>query len=467
MKANSVFIKIPLLVAALFVFIGFAGAEDIVYMDPFVVYSPSVMAQGGSASASASGYDALFANPAAFIGTKERFSLSFTSWGFADFNNLLIAAGAISKEEAADYGYNYDSPYVLDSTPETVDPSDANYASSGDTDYDDKQEAISTQLYMDMLRAQTKAGLGVGFAGGIAYVGGGLGLGAVATTNLFLRGDTFPFGIAGTASTTLAFIGGLSFPINLGPLHFALGADLRPMMRFYSKLDGSVGNSLISLMSQSETSTEDDKMAGILKGLNGVPVYQGTAIGIDLGASLSLGGLTVGLSVRDLFDTKFSAMEHRLGDFINELTTSGDIPSNEGGYDNLDTDGLDSDAIVNEAEITLALPMTMSLGVAYRPNLGNLSFIIDPKVHIDLIDPIGVIRDKQSPWALLHLGAEAKLFRFLKLRAGINQGYFTAGVGAKLAIFDINAAYFTRELGPYAGDQPNSGISVEVAIRSF
>jgi hypothetical protein len=48
---------------------------------------------------------------------------------------------------------------------------------------------------------------------------------------------------------------------------------------------------------------------------------------------------------------------------------------------------------------------------------------------------------------------------------GFNQGCLTLGVGAKLLFLDLNAAFFTREMGKYIGDRPNSGMSLEAAIR--
>jgi hypothetical protein len=63
------------------------------------------------------------------------------------------------------------------------------------------------------------------------------------------------------------------------------------------------------------------------------------------------------------------------------------------------------------------------------------------------------------------MGMEARVLRFIKLRGGINQGYVTAGMGVKLLFLDINASYFVREMGRYAGVKPNEGFTVEAAIR--
>jgi hypothetical protein len=65
----------------------------------------------------------------------------------------------------------------------------------------------------------------------------------------------------------------------------------------------------------------------------------------------------------------------------------------------------------------------------------------------------------------VHIGTQVTVVRFLKLRAGINQGYFTFGAGMRLLFLDLNVAAFSRELGIHPGDRPNSGLTAEVAFR--
>jgi hypothetical protein len=65
----------------------------------------------------------------------------------------------------------------------------------------------------------------------------------------------------------------------------------------------------------------------------------------------------------------------------------------------------------------------------------------------------------------VHVGAEARLFRFLTLWTGLNQGYLTLGGGLHLFVVDLNFALFTREMGEYLGDRPSSGMSLELAFR--
>jgi hypothetical protein len=46
---------------------------------------------------------------------------------------------------------------------------------------------------------------------------------------------------------------------------------------------------------------------------------------------------------------------------------------------------------------------------------------------------------------MVHIGAETHL-KILALRAGINQGYFTAGFGLDLRFFTLDAATYAEEL---------------------
>ena len=73
--------------------------------------------------------------------------------------------------------------------------------------------------------------------------------------------------------------------------------------------------------------------------------------------------------------------------------------------------------------------------------------------------------DNGSFWTSLHVGAEVSFFSIFMLRAGLNQGYLTAGFGLHLVFFDLNVAYFGRELGSFAGAKQNPGLTAEVAFR--
>lgn len=360
-------------------------------MAPFAPRSPVVMAQGGSYTAVASGYDSLFSNPA----------------GFASPKGSLTIASAM--------------PWVYGNPKELGDASDTLDTSQGISDY---------------MEAASKNGVGAGTSAGIAYVGRGLGLGFIVSSDLFLAGNPFPAGIKGYTSNDISLIGGLALsPINLSNFKLSVGADLRPTIRVFAPLTAEGALEVLDNMNDTDA-------------MNSIDVYQGAGLGIDLGAKLALGDFTVALTFRDLFGTRYAMTTYGLGDWLDAAQAAGGLP--ESGTESSDT---------------YIVPMNIILGGAYHPDLGGLSFFFDPTIHADIADPIGVFRDNKSPWSLLHIGTEVKVFRFIKLRGGINQGYITAGAGVRLLFLDLNIAAFTRELGRYAGDNASSGMSAEIALR--
>ncbi|MFA6508575.1 MAG: hypothetical protein WCT14_20925, partial [Treponemataceae bacterium] len=397
-------------------------AEDTI-IDSFFVYSPRIMAQGGSFTAIASGHESLYTNPAGFYSKSGSLTIgSFTGWAFMNPVGVMVATGAMTAEEAlSTYGYTYGSPYTFGTAPEQLAPSDPLYANPGDSNYESNADEISSKAMLAFFKDQAKYGFGGGGSLGISWVGGGLGLGFIASTNLFMQGDTFPFGISGMASTTLAVVGGYAMPFQIGNSRLIIGADLRPMIRVYSKIDASTASGLLTALGVNTDGTKADSgSSAVFAALNGTSAYQGAGLGIDLGAKWELGAVTLGLSVRDVFGTRISMYRHKLGDYLNYVYSNGGLPSNE-SYTG--ADGTTSTVV--QADGTFVIPMVISAGVAFHPDLGGLSFLFDPTIQADIVDPLGVIRDQQSPWALLHIGTEVKVLRFIKLRAGINQGYVT------------------------------------------
>jgi len=374
-----------------------------IQLAPFAPKSPVIMAQGGSFSAVAGGFEALFTNPA----------------GFASPKGSLTIASAMP--------WTFGNPVDLMETEFTD-------ATTGEPD----MNAI-----VDYIELASKNGVGLGTAGGVGYVGRGLGFGLITSNELFLFGTPFPAGVGGYISSEIAIIGGLALnPINTNFMKLSVGADLRPGIKIFAPLTAKAALGIITASDSEYESDMDDALDEVL-------VYQGSGLGIDLGTKLTLGSLTASLSFRDLFGTRYAMTSFGANEWLTAMETSGGLP--EGGDENGDT---------------YIVPMNISLGVAYHLNMGPFSFLIDPTVHAELSDPFAVFGEQQkSPWSLLHVGTEIRVLRFIKLRAGINQGYITAGAGVRLLFLDFNVAAFTRELGKYAGDSPSSGVSAEVALR--
>lgn len=86
-----------------------------------------------------------------------------------------------------------------------------------------------------------------------------------------------------------------------------------------------------------------------------------------------------------------------------------------------------------------------------------------PKLPLKLIDESGVSIDyvgSESPhfdqafFAHLRVGAQVRI-KVLSLRAGLNQGYPTAGGGLSLGFMDLDYAFYGMEQGRYPGQLPS------------
>jgi hypothetical protein len=297
--------------------------------------------------------------------------------------------------------------------------------------------AADADMFGFINKEVTDGGFGVGGLLGVGWAGNGIGLGAFVLMDSFIAGDPI-FAAAGDLSATLGFVGGLSVPVKLGGITIHVGGDVRPMVRIGTGLTGIQAIGMITAMQ-----TGGD----IFAALDTANALYGVGVGFDVGAIAEFSGLSVGLSVRDLLGTSFSYSTAPVGTVLDSLSQTQTLPVG---------------AAVTEP---YTIPMNVSAGAAFNPDLGALKLIVDPTVHIGLTDVIGVLQNGRSPWALLHIGAEAKLLSVFTVQAGLNQGYLTAGAGVHLLFFDVNFAVFTRELGKYLLDNASSGASLDVAIR--
>jgi len=266
----------------------------------------------------------------------------------------------------------------------------------------------------------TTNGIGANVNAGLGIVGKGLGLGIIIDADTFGSGKT-ALGTSFDGAVTATGIAGYSLKLGTDKFGLNIGGDVRLMHRI--KMDNIAITDLLA--------TDPSFKAAA-----------GNAIALDLGAIMQLGSLSFGLSIRDLGGTQFMYSDPV----------------------SIDSDSFDP---MGSGDIKLyKIPMQGTVGISFHPDLGGLSFLFDPTVsfdyqHVFYKDP----ENTPSFWTKLHAGTEIKVLKFIKVRAGINQGYVTAGVGAKLLFLDVNASYYTREMGRFAGQQPNSGFTVETAIR--
>jgi hypothetical protein len=276
-------------------------------------------------------------------------------------------------------------------------------------------------------------GLGGGFSLGMGYVGNGLGLGAFALSDVEIRGAT-ALGASIQASASGNLVIGMGFPVRLGRGTLELGGDVRPLFRADSAQGGWPAGNIVAAMV-----TGGDPSSAIMS----QQVQAGFGLAMDFGAQYEVGSISVGLSVRDVTPS-FLARVESLSDLLSQLG-SGSLP------------GFTSDT---DAEV---LYPYASLGLAWRPKL--IPGFIEPGLYAEIQNPAAFFVDGVSPWNLVHLGADLRLLSMFDLRAGINEGWLCAGLGMNFLIFEVDMAAFTEELGSRPGDEPMSGLSLQVSLH--
>lgn len=410
-----------LLAVALVVAGGIASvAAQTIYDSPvFAPTNAEVIAQGGSFTSVARGYNSLWTNPAGFARDDE--------YG-ARPGSLTIAAPSLT-------GYYFPgSAAEIDQILGLFEAEELDLVSV-------------SELIGDII-----TGNGIGAAldvGAVSLVTRGIGVGLAADFDLYGRGNTL-LGTSVAGAYTLGAVAGYSLPIRdllgVDGLNLYVGANVRYMLR--TEIPSLGLSDLSSLLAGGDDSGDATEESASLT----LDILTGSGLAFDAGVIAELGAFTVGLSMRDIGGTQMAYSE----------VTGFDVAS---GASDLATFAAIDGATELDPEVeAYVIPMQIAAGASFNPNLGPLSFIIDPTVHVEYRDTLYAERDP-SVWTKLHLGTEVRLFRFLRARAGINQGYLTGGVGLKLLFLEVQAAAFGREIGNYAGSRPNTGFTVEAAIR--
>ncbi len=283
----------------------------------------------------------------------------------------------------------------------------------------------------------TTGGFGAGSSIGIGYIKGGFGLGAAFIIDSLLYGQSM-LGCTGDITATLGFIGGLSIPFDVMGIRVHVGGDVRPMIRIHELIPNSSAIDLVNAIANG---------GDIPAALSSTPAVYGSGIGLDLGLIGEVGWFSFGLSIRDLGGTTFAYSANTFGSVTGTLALQGNLPAGSPVSD------------------TYTIPMDVGVGFSFHPDLGKFKYFMDPWLSMDLRNIVGALNGTALFWTCVHVGAEVKLINLFVLRAGINQGYLTAGAGMKLFVFDLNMAVFTQELGQHLGDRPNACMTFNADIQ--
>ena len=372
--------------------------------------SARVEGMGGAGIATATGADAFFMNPANLA--SRRFSLYLPAVTVTLYNpKAIIDSGMIE-----DIQNNSDSESFA---------------------------ATMVNKYMGII----KAGRGEALTTDIAtsFTGGGFGFGVQIQEQL----HTYSSDGQTTSDKLIAEINaaatlGLGFRLNFIPniLSVDLGASARFTYKAYSDAIGAT--QIIALMDSDDPAQ---------KFMAERPVAAGWAVPIDVGVNVNLPiGLRLSAVAKDL-NGKYTMNDYtRSGDWINEMM---EIAGAEAVYTG-------SAGTVTAREYTV--PWTLDLGFGWVPNLGSFGNILRPSLSFDVVDVVKLAEemetDEDAYLNHLKMGAEVKLLSMIDVRAGLNKGYISVGVGFDLLVIHVDAAYSWREFGVEIGDKPIDALTV-------
>jgi hypothetical protein len=480
----------------------FAQDEDPVRIEPrFAPQNPIVMGQGGSFTANAEGYNSFFLNPAGFAKKSEFTIVSANPWLYTtselldwvtDPENPVLGAieasegsntmsiMALSDEQQAlidsymaDAGIELDLDEVdweqiaipeevasLTNAPEgataetiitmlaegtlEVDENaleaefpDTDFANMTVDEIADFTDEIIAEYAGEMLidLAEQALDLPPGFIRvganiGASVIAGGVGVGVFGLVDANFDGSSI-LSTGGALQATGAGVVGYAHTLSIGSMALHIGADVRPMAKY--KLPFVAGD-LISDLIQGTMISADYILEA--------PSFVATTVGFDLGAILDIGPLSVGISVRDLFNTRYQWYATN----FNTLTTEMSMPEGEPVFESF-------------------TPMSVNIGASFHPDFGKLSILLDPRFHVD-IKNIAFVKEFYEDVGILdmiNLGAEITVLKFLSARAGFSGGYFTAGVGAKLLFLEANIAAVVDAVS--LDEVTDFGVSAEIALR--
>jgi hypothetical protein len=114
-------------------------------------------------------------------------------------------------------------------------------------------------------------------------------------------------------------------------------------------------------------------------------------------------------------------------------------------------------------------PLDLALGLLYTPRIAFLeAYMSSPKIMLDYNDMFDFwTHPDTASNPLLHigLGLEVTLLDVLAVRAGLGNGYFSAGLGLNLTAFRLDLTMFGRELSTEPGLRPSYNLIIGTAFR--
>jgi F plasmid transfer operon, TraF, protein len=95
------------------------------------------------------------------------------------------------------------------------------------------------------------------------------------------------------------------------------------------------------------------------------------------------------------------------------------------------------------------VPSQLNVGLALNPKIGPVGVTL----AADWVDVTNHLPGDTDARKRTNLGAEARLWKFLAVRAGLHQSYYTAGATLDLWVVKVDIASYAEELGAYGGQR--------------
>jgi hypothetical protein len=194
-----------------------------------------------------------------------------------------------------------------------------------------------------------------------------------------------------------------------------------------------------------QVSYTNPTLSDLVKNPTGSTISSGFGLGIDLGARWEYDRFKTGLAIRDLGSTVINFNDYS----FTQWSSSAGFPL--GG--------------TSTSSTIYRIPMVVALGTSYSPDMGPLTPTMKTTVSADLQIPLMDQYTQPSFWTWTHLGAEAEFINFLSVRLGLNQGYFTFGMGANVLAVDFNLSISSDELGRYSGAAPRPALALDFGVH--
>lgn len=409
---------IALLLGLAVAFLQPAQAQNDMQTNRSFVTSPKVLGMGGAGVALASQQTSFFYNPAHIGRTASLININFAGVHGTISNSVV---------DQVEFFNNRLQPAL-------------------DTGVENLSDSELRSLYEEAFaQGQSRATIDGQFLLPSVIIGGrgiGLGGGLFATTGLDYRIQNAGLGlpqlnVVGTTDLMGVATAGIDFEKLIGMGGLAVGITGKYTRRFLT-----VKNKPLDAFSTEET----------------IYVLEGRSLGFDVGVLYDVGIIpgrfTLGATAYDIRASDF--------DYIFYGTPS-DLPVIGEQIDD-GTSTVDPNEVAKEvarANDQYALSPSYRFGVAYEPPsigpLGSLSLAAD---YIGYKNPTV----DQSFLTHLHLGAQLRLIRIIKVRGGFSQGYPTFGAGLGLGIIHFDYAFHGVEDGRIPGQIYNQRHSAQVRI---